>query len=95
MAEVIHDIGELLLKSASKQQTSSTQSQKELADATQTTTLKSPVKRDEPIEEEGMEGKGNEVGDNVENAPPPSSQVCFVFFELLNLSLIDWEISLA
>ncbi|VDL41819.1 unnamed protein product [Hymenolepis diminuta] len=74
MAEVIHDIGELLLKSASKQQTSSTQSQKELTDATQAATLKSPIKRNVPLEEEGMEGKGNEVGDNVENAPPPSSQ---------------------
>ncbi|VDO05005.1 unnamed protein product [Rodentolepis nana] len=75
MAEVIHEIGELLLKSVSKRQPPIAQSQKEQVDAIQTATLRSPVKGDEALEEEGgMEVKGIEVDENVETTQPPSSQ---------------------
>ncbi|KAM7541321.1 hypothetical protein Aperf_G00000027562 [Anoplocephala perfoliata] len=67
MAEVIREIGELLLKAVTKQPISS-QSQKEPQENAQTI-LQSPVKENGQIEEETMD-KANI--DDAENAPPLS-----------------------
>lgn len=74
MAEVIHDIGELLLKSVSK----SSQQQQSQNGPTSGGELRSPMKVDAPIEEAVAEPTTTPAEDeNAENAPPTSSQVCF------------------